>query len=126
MIARRLLLLAASLLPSQVLAEALTAAQAAQRVGETVTVEFRVRGTGANAAGYEELYSEASWLHPDAFFIRLPAGTEVARYAGRSIRVTGQVVSNDHQPMFKRVDHTAVLCDQCFKKLGVPIHEAAL
>ena len=43
-----------------------------------------------------------------------------------TVRVTGQVVSNDHQPMFKRVDHTAVLCDQCFKKLGVPIHEAAL
>lgn len=74
----RALLVAASLLPATALAE-------------SVTVEFRVQGIGTNAAGYEELYSEASWLHPDAFFIRLPAGTEVARYSGRRIRVTGTV-----------------------------------
>jgi len=72
----RSILVAASILPATALAE---------------TVEFRVQGIGRNAAGFEELYSEASWQHPNAFFIRLPAGTEVAHYAGRTVRVTGPV-----------------------------------
>ena len=72
-------------------AEPLAPAQAARKFGETVTVQFRVRGTGTNAAGYAELYSEASWRDPDAFFVRLPKSTEVARYAGRVISVSGEV-----------------------------------
>lgn len=59
--------------------------------GETVTVQFRVRGTGTNAGGYAELYSEASWRDRGAFFVRLPQSTEVARYAGRMISVSGEV-----------------------------------
>jgi len=74
-----------------VLADALTPAQAAGKFGQTVTVEFRVKGTGTNVAGYAELYSEASWRNPGAFFVRLPENTEVARYSGRMIRVTGVV-----------------------------------
>jgi hypothetical protein len=72
----RSILAATAILPATALAE---------------TVEFKVQGTGRNAAGFEELYSEASWQHPNAFFIRLPAGTIVAHYAGRTIRVTGPV-----------------------------------
>ena len=87
------LILAAGLLAAAcpVLADALTPAQAARKFGETVTVEFRVKGTGTNAAGYAELYSEASWREPGAFFVRLPESTEVARYSGRMISVTGEV-----------------------------------
>jgi hypothetical protein len=73
------------------LANALTPAEAARQFGETVTVEFRVKGTGTNAAGYAELYSEASWRDPGAFFVRLPESTEVARYSGRMVTVTGRV-----------------------------------
>ena len=83
----------AVLLPaaSLVSASALTPAEAARQFGETVTVQFRVKGTGTNAAGYAELYSESSWRDPDAFFVRLPESTEVARYSGRMISVTGEV-----------------------------------
>lgn len=89
---RRLFALAA-LLPvaSWARADALTPPEAAAKLGQKVTVQFRVKGTGANAAGYAELYSEASWRDPDAFFVRLPESTEVARYAGRLISVTGEV-----------------------------------
>jgi len=73
------------------LADALTPTQAAAKLGEMVTVQFRVKGTGANAAGYAELYSEASWRDPGAFFVRLPESSEVARFAGRTIRVSGVV-----------------------------------
>jgi hypothetical protein len=73
------------------MADALTPAQAAARYGDTVTLHFRVRATGANAAGYAELYSEPSWRDAGAFFVRLPPTTEVARYAGRMISVTGKV-----------------------------------
>ncbi|MFN2644924.1 MAG: hypothetical protein ABR570_08035 [Burkholderiales bacterium] len=89
----RRLMVAAGLLPvtSWTLADTLTPTQAVRKFGETVTVQFRVKGTGTNAAGYAELYSEASWRDPGAFFVRLPGTTEVARYAGRMISVSGEV-----------------------------------
>jgi hypothetical protein len=58
---------------------------------QTVTWEFRVQATGSNAAGYAELYSETSWQHPAALFVRLPAATPVGRFMGRTIRVSGRV-----------------------------------
>jgi len=89
----RCLIFAAWLLsaPRWAMAEALAPAQAADRYGDNVTLHFRVRATGANAVGYAELYSEPSWRDPGAFFVRLPPATEVARYAGRVISVTGKV-----------------------------------
>jgi len=77
--------------PRWAMADALAPAQAAARYGDTVTLHFRVRNTGSNAAGYAELYSEPSWRDAGAFFVRLPPATEVARYAGRVISVTGKV-----------------------------------
>src|SRR3954451_5987644 len=77
--------------PRWAMADALTPAQATGRYGDTVTLNFRVRATGANATGYAELYSEPSWRDAGAFFVRLPPATELARYAGRVISVTGKV-----------------------------------
>ena len=89
----RRLIVAACLLAvaSWAFADTLAPAQAALKFGETVTVKFRVNGTGTNADGYAELYSEASWRDPGAFFVRLPQSTEVAGYIGRMIRVSGEV-----------------------------------
>ena len=81
-------------------AEILTPELAAQREGETVTLEFKVKGIGWNPVGYDELYSEQTWDHPKAFFIRFPASVQnglhvenakLKDYVGRKIRVTGQV-----------------------------------
>src|SRR5207248_3869276 len=89
----RRLLVAAGLLAvaSWALADTLAPAQVARKLGETVTLEFRVIGTGRNADGYAELYSEASWRDRGALFVRLPESTEVARYSGRILRVSGEV-----------------------------------
>ena len=94
-----------ALLPaaSMVLANALTPAEATRKFGETVTVEFRVKGTGTNVAGYAELYSEASWHEPGAFFVRLPKSTEVARYSGRMISVTGRVQAVEFRELMRMV-----------------------
>jgi hypothetical protein len=99
------LIVVAGLLPaaSQALANALTPAGTARKLGDTVTVEFRVKGTGTNAAGYAQLYSEASWRDPGAFFVRLPASTEVARYSGRMISVTGEVESIEFRDLRRMV-----------------------
>jgi hypothetical protein len=101
------LIVMAGLLPaaSPALANALTPAEAARKFGDTVTVAFRVKGSGTNAAGYAELYSEASWRDPGAFFVRLPASTEVARYAGRMISVTGKVESVEFGNLRRMVIH---------------------
>ncbi len=82
-------------------AEALPPATAALHEGETVTVEFKVKGTGWNPAGFDELYSEPTWDHPDAFFIRFPVAVSKefsernisvkTYYTGYPIRVTGVV-----------------------------------
>jgi formylglycine-generating enzyme required for sulfatase activity len=94
---------AAASTPSQSV-EVLTPAQAARKVGQKVTVEFRVRSTGGNpAAGFPvELYSEEAWHRAGCFFIRFHKSKlktfqelgipDVARYFhGKLIRVTGTV-----------------------------------
>jgi serine/threonine protein kinase len=82
--------------------EILTPAQAAQKAGQTVTVQFRVRAHGYNPAGFKELYSEPAWNRPGTFFIRFPQLTcrwfqdlgvpDVWRhFQGKLIRATGTV-----------------------------------
>lgn len=40
---------------------------------QKVTIRFRVRGTGQSfRSTYDELYSEHSWEHPQAFIVRIP------------------------------------------------------
>src|SRR5262249_26568761 len=51
--------------------EVLTPAQAATKVGATVTVQMKVKATGRSGVGFADLVSENSHRHPDAFVIRL-------------------------------------------------------
>jgi serine/threonine protein kinase len=92
---------AAASAPS-VAVEALTPAQAAQKAGQKVTVQFRVRAHGYNPEGFKELYSEPAWNRPGTFFIRFPQLTckwfgdlgvpDVWRhFQGKLIRATGTV-----------------------------------
>ena len=40
---------------------------------QELTVRFRVRATGSSyRSAYDELYSEHSWEHPDAFIVQIP------------------------------------------------------
>src|SRR5271157_3407734 len=55
---------------------ALSPSEAASRVGQRVTVEFTVRATGLNAAGFLELYSGRTWQEEGSFFIRFPGETQ--------------------------------------------------
>src|SRR5271157_3590054 len=54
----------------------LSPSEAASRVGQRVTVEFTVRATGLNAAGFLELYSGRTWQEEGSFFIRFPGETQ--------------------------------------------------
>jgi hypothetical protein len=82
--------------------EVLTPAQAATKVGETVTLQMKVKATGRSGAGFADLVSENSHKHPDAFVIRLsPEVQEKMRglkisdagkhFNQQFIRVTGKV-----------------------------------
>jgi len=88
------------------LSSPLTPKQAAGRKGEIVTVQFAVKSTGSNpgGTGYDELYSEGSWHHPDNFFVRIPRPfreqfpalgiTDVgSHFKGKVIHATGRVTS---------------------------------
>ena len=82
-------------------ASVLTPKQASQSLGKTVSLEFKVKGTGVNDAGFFELYSEESWNHPDSFFIRFPFAIKNKfqeinvsipnHFVGRKIQVKGVV-----------------------------------
>ncbi len=83
-------------------AKVLTPAQAARQEGKKVTVQFKVKATGTNAAGYAELYSEKAWDAPGCFFVRFPAATQTKlrrlkipdagkHFVGEVVRVTGKV-----------------------------------
>jgi hypothetical protein len=82
----------------------LTPKQAVGQKGEVVTVQFTVKGSAWNSSGtgYNELYSEGSWNHPDNFFVRIPQqvrdqfmalGTAYSssRYMGKVIQVMGKL-----------------------------------
>jgi len=82
----------------------LSPSEAASRVGQRVTVEFTVRATGLNAAGFLELYSGRTWQEEGSFFIRFPGETQQRferlgiadlrkHFAGKTVRVTGLVQS---------------------------------
>ena len=72
---------------------------------QELTVRFRVRATGVSyRSAYDELYSEHSWEHPDAFIVQIPKNVkkqladnginDAARYFyGHQIDVTGEVES---------------------------------
>ncbi len=88
----------------------LTPAQAAQREGQVVTVEFTVKSAGWNPSGYDELYSESSWQDPNAFFIRFPVSMRPqfnnsvsAYFGGQVVRVTGQVQTLNFGSMQRKV-----------------------
>ena len=54
-------------------ADTLSPAAAISKEGHRVTVQFRVRGTGLSyRSNFQELYSEHSWEHPQAFLVRIP------------------------------------------------------
>ena len=83
---------------------ALSPSEAASRVGQRVTVEFTVRATGLNAAGFLELYSGRTWQEKGSFFIRFPGETQQRferlgiadlrkHFASKTVRVTGLVQS---------------------------------
>jgi hypothetical protein len=85
-------------------AEVLTPAQAAGKVGQKVTVQFRVKGSGRNAGGIPQLYSEVAWNTPGCFFIRFLKPTcdkfrelgipdVVRHFHGKLIRATGTVTA---------------------------------
>lgn len=67
-----------------------------------IIVEFRVRNTGFNGAGFVELYSLPDWDDPGCFFLRIPVSAkpsfaeagihDIARhFAGKRVRVRGAV-----------------------------------
>ena len=75
---------------------------------QELTVRFRVRATGSSyRSAYDELYSEHSWEHPDAFIVQIPKTVkkqladsgihDAARYFyGHQIDVTGEVESIEY------------------------------
>jgi FkbH-like protein len=83
--------------------QVLTPAEAANRKGQKVTLQFRVQSAGMNGEN-TELYSEPSWDRPGNFFIRIPESTRkkfqergltniASRFDGKSIRITGWVTT---------------------------------
>ena len=83
---------------------ALSPSEAASHVGQRVTVEFTVKSTGSNPAGFLELYSGQTWMEEGSFFIRFPEVTQQKferlgiadlrkHFAGKTVRVTGLVES---------------------------------
>jgi len=83
---------------------ALSPSEAASCVGQQATVEFTVRSTGTNPAGFLELYSGRTWQEEGSFFIRFPGETQQKferlgiadlrkHFAGKTVRVTGLVQS---------------------------------
>src|SRR5262249_28336402 len=83
-------------------AAVLTVAEAAKKDGETVTLEMKVRGAAPHAAGHVDLYSEATWTHPDCFVVRLlkaalpkfeakQVADPLTYYKGKTLRVQGRV-----------------------------------
>ena len=84
--------------------EVLSPTEAASRVGQRVTVEFTVKSTGSNPAGFLELYSGQTWMEEGSFFIRFPGETQQKfeglgiedirkHFARKTVRVTGVVQS---------------------------------
>jgi hypothetical protein len=81
--------------------EPLTPAQAAGKVGSTVTVQFQVKGVGTSSEGLGELWSEDTWKNPACFFLRFPKKTmaklaeqkipSLGYYQGDIVRATGVV-----------------------------------
>ncbi len=67
-----------------------------------VTIEFRVRNTGFNGAGFIELYSERAWDDPGCVFVRVPVSAKGAfasagigdvakHFSGKRVRATGRM-----------------------------------
>jgi hypothetical protein len=105
MMLRRVLLplLLSALVPLPARAgEVLTAAQAAAKVGQDVTMYMKVQGTGTITGGVIALASETTGQHPDALLIRItPKCQEMMRenkiadaaqhFRQKLIKVTGKV-----------------------------------
>lgn len=82
--------------------DALTPAQAAAKVGQTVTLHMKVKVTGTSTGGYADLISESTPQHPDAFIVRVaPDAQEKFKelkipnvqkhFLQQLVRVTGKV-----------------------------------
>jgi WD40 repeat protein len=80
----------------------LSPAEAAKRAGERVTVEFRVKSTGTNTAGFVMLFSEPSFKDDSCFYVLFPEAvrekirqlgiSDVQRhFANKVVRTTGDV-----------------------------------
>src|SRR5208282_2675718 len=80
----------------------LSPSEAASHVGQRVTVEFTVRSTGTNPAGFLELYSGRTWQEEGAFFIRFSDESQKkfkklnipdvrTHFKGTTVRVSGEV-----------------------------------
>jgi hypothetical protein len=109
------LLLAIMVLPwlaGPAAAQVLTPKQAAARVDQKVTVEFLVQANGYNDTGFQELYSEKTWDHPDNLFVRFPVKVWARlqklglfkpeeHFQGKYLRVTGTVTLLDFGPKGK-------------------------
>lgn len=83
--------------------DSITPAQAATKVGETVSLHMRVRGIGSSSDGFTELLSESEFQHPQGFFVRISPDvksklaelkiTDVGKqYRNQFIRATGKIV----------------------------------
>ena len=80
----------------------LTPAEALLKEGQSVTVEFRVKGGGYTPVGFAELYSESRWNHPQCFTLRFSEGVQERlrrvgifnppeHFKNETMRVTGTV-----------------------------------
>jgi hypothetical protein len=81
--------------------DVLTAAQAAGKVGQDVTMYMKVKGAGTSTGGFTDLLSEAQYQHADAFLIRISTkGQElfkdkkidvIKHFRQQLVKVTGKV-----------------------------------